>query len=883
MYNKKVLSEATKNLNSTKAPAKKKDKIVSKPVVSTQGYKQGPPPTGSHYRIPGDGAGTSIYNPTPYPLNLIGPNGTQAQIGPWDTNTQHFDEPYMDEFPMVAYGGDISIPDLNQYEDGGEYDLTDDEIEQLKKGGYIVEHLPSLPKKKGSKAYSRSLTATNKLFAQNPLLKKPKSKKNKIFDPQAKQFEKGGFQDDLGKHRQLLRDWTYGQSIGMLQKAQIGLIKSPYQLPAGTMHPMQMPAKKVIKQPTRTYDPLIDNKPQKSETTQKTAAYSKNVAEDQQRAAELRERAAKMMAEKDAQKTGVDYNTALESANKAVQSSDFNSGEYIQREDVKNIGAGPASETVVNESTAPQSYASRAWDMVTNPQVAFEYAVRTGDFRNMPHNYNDMLMAGIDPSAGGGSNLVGNTLNTSTNLFDAGDKVVRNIGEGNYGTAALEALRFLPGARMTTGLGRKVGTYLKSTAPEYAAGFSKLKPGLNTLKQNSVFLNKKLVEAAGKLPDNVVNRRLEEFTKVRRDTGKPQIGSIKELETALKTDVYRVNKLKKQYPELDFNDPNIEGFMFTDKARIERVPELLKGIQQNRKSGESFGNYLIKDYNTKMDFIRNSGNKTLINVIDESPQYLDEVYDQLKNPTGTDADFLNDLTVKSNTYTRFMNKDYSNDLEYLKELKGKNIENSGYSMDVEGVYPSNYYGAYGYKIQPSAQRVKEITNAPLEQKWSLRQPTFQSDIKMVPGMHTGFPKQVDDYLKIREQRLDRMMPGEQQYMNWRKDVPMEVAPLRTLEKNLPDSYLESKSYRIPQHQVFNSKQYGTKIENFDVVPLGQLNTPETRMGYKTYDDYGRFFEGTGKGFKKGGLYKAEYGIEMKLTPEEIQAYRDGGYIVDELD
>jgi hypothetical protein len=149
MYNKKVLSEATKNLNSTKAPAKKKDKIVSKPVVSTQGYKQGPPPTGSHYRIPGDGAGTSIYNPTPYPLNLIGPNGTQAQIGPWDTNTQHFDEPYMDEFPMAAYGGDISIPDLTDY-------------------------------------------------------------------------EKGGFHDDLGKHRKLLRDWTYGQSIGMLQEKQYG-------------------------------------------------------------------------------------------------------------------------------------------------------------------------------------------------------------------------------------------------------------------------------------------------------------------------------------------------------------------------------------------------------------------------------------------------------------------------------------------------------------------------------------------------------------------------------------------------------------------------------------------------------------------------------------
>jgi hypothetical protein len=198
MYNKKVLSEATKNLNSTKAPAKKKDRIVNNnkllPFISNEGYKQGPPPTGSHYRIPGDGAGTSIYNPTPYPLNLIGPNGTQAQIGPWDTNTQHFDEPYMDEFPMAAYGGDISIPDLTDYEDGGEYDLSDEEIAELKKGGYVVHELPSIPKKKGSKGYSRSLQATNKLFAQNPLTKKPKSKKRKVFDPDSKYYQDGGTQ-----------------------------------------------------------------------------------------------------------------------------------------------------------------------------------------------------------------------------------------------------------------------------------------------------------------------------------------------------------------------------------------------------------------------------------------------------------------------------------------------------------------------------------------------------------------------------------------------------------------------------------------------------------------------------------------------------------------
>jgi hypothetical protein len=111
----------------------------------------------------------------------------------------------------------------------------------------------------------------------------------------------------------------------------------------------------------------------------------------------------------------------------------------------------------IKQST-PQSTAGRAWDIITNPFDAFEYAVRTGDVSNMPYNYNEMRMAGIDPSAGQGANAVGNTLNTFTNLFDAGDKVVRNVGEGNYGTAALEALRFLPGARVNTGAGKYLTT-----------------------------------------------------------------------------------------------------------------------------------------------------------------------------------------------------------------------------------------------------------------------------------------------------------------------------------------------------------------------------------------------------------------------------------------
>lgn len=331
MYNKKVLREATKNLDRTKAPAKKKDMIIDPmgqwnhpgqntripgnditmqdvpyPVwaVPNIGMPQMMYPE-QNYNFPGaeyvdeypqmQKGGISFKDliEVDYPTEMFKETATWNPDGTYSTIKKYYDQPvikrpyaqYLDEWanttpegkrivrnaqdrlrevknkkalwereqevkgateeerkklmlqPVGEYsfqkGGDISIPDLNQYEDGGEYDLTQEEINDLIAQGYEIEDVDtdeyakggtprSLPKKKGSKGYSRSLTATNKLFAQSTLTKKSKSKKNKIFDPTSKYFEKGGFQDDLGKHRKLLRDWTYGASIGMLHKAQDG-------------------------------------------------------------------------------------------------------------------------------------------------------------------------------------------------------------------------------------------------------------------------------------------------------------------------------------------------------------------------------------------------------------------------------------------------------------------------------------------------------------------------------------------------------------------------------------------------------------------------------------------------------------------------------------
>jgi len=123
MYNKKVLSNAVKNLDSAKTPSKKQDKVVNNkllPFISNEGYKQGPPPKGTHYRIPS----ADIYNPTPYDITAVASTGEERFIPAGDTTNQHFNgAEYVDEFPITKY-----------YQTGGEL-YTLDGVDYMKQNG----------------------------------------------------------------------------------------------------------------------------------------------------------------------------------------------------------------------------------------------------------------------------------------------------------------------------------------------------------------------------------------------------------------------------------------------------------------------------------------------------------------------------------------------------------------------------------------------------------------------------------------------------------------------------------------------------------------------------------------------------------------------------
>lgn len=149
--NKKVLSKAVSQLDKAKAPAKPKD-IITDPA--------------GQWKFPGQD--------TRIPSNKITMKGVPYPV---------FAQPNVGPGIMMEPGQDYEFPDADYV----------DESPQMKKGGTLK--LPKMPKpsKKGvlGRGYSNSLDATNKLFTEHKLFEKVKSKKGKVFDPNAK-YQNGG-------------------------------------------------------------------------------------------------------------------------------------------------------------------------------------------------------------------------------------------------------------------------------------------------------------------------------------------------------------------------------------------------------------------------------------------------------------------------------------------------------------------------------------------------------------------------------------------------------------------------------------------------------------------------------------------------------------------
>ena len=152
MYNRSELSKALKEAKAAKSQKKTADINVD---IKGNGYKNPKNSNKPALKLYTD----SIYNPTDKDLMLYPDNGMAPVFKPaWDTTTTYFPGANsIVEKQMARDGGrfvDKNDPgnnalelhmfyDKDIYQDGGEYlDLTDEEIEQYRKGGYVVEELP---------------------------------------------------------------------------------------------------------------------------------------------------------------------------------------------------------------------------------------------------------------------------------------------------------------------------------------------------------------------------------------------------------------------------------------------------------------------------------------------------------------------------------------------------------------------------------------------------------------------------------------------------------------------------------------------------------------------------------------------------------------------
>jgi hypothetical protein len=216
MYNRKVIIDAIRNLNKSKkqpkynkdytnnsSTQKKKDNVITgENGVNAPVYK-------SIQIGPSKIHGKGVFSQEPIAKgDVIGVSHIRKNF---TKNGQQYQAP----FPSTQLGGYYNhseSPNIQEVDNNdhilllakrninpGEeltsnyYNHNIDDLEtpdKFKKGGSSKR--PEIPSKKNSKAYSRSFEATNKFFAQNPLFKKSKSRKNKIFDPNAKYYADGG-------------------------------------------------------------------------------------------------------------------------------------------------------------------------------------------------------------------------------------------------------------------------------------------------------------------------------------------------------------------------------------------------------------------------------------------------------------------------------------------------------------------------------------------------------------------------------------------------------------------------------------------------------------------------------------------------------------------
>lgn len=239
------------------------------------------------------------------------------------------------------------------------------------------------------------------------------------------------------------------------------------------------------------------------------------------------------------------------------------------------------------------------------------------------------------------------------------------------------------------------------------------------------------------------------------------------------------------------------------EMQIKNAFEQARNIQHYVDFAERYGKYRGNLYNKY--YAELSKDAVWKSILDESPQYMDDIVQFVKSGRTDKEQFVKDLIKKSNSYRRQMPQNFNEDQWLTLNGKSNSRRNVG-SIDVEGANRSGDYGKYSgwFEGQPT------ITG-PIETWWSQRIPQGVSRYR---GMHSidNVPPKFYNMLN----RADAELQGISAFFNGYDST------------GAPGAYISQ-----PWHQVFVGP-IGSRLPNFKVTLSDEM--PEGfsyGKGYKT--------------------------------------------------
>lgn len=247
------------------------------------------------------------------------------------------------------------------------------------------------------------------------------------------------------------------------------------------------------------------------------------------------------------------------------------------------------------------------------------------------------------------------------------------------------------------------------------------------------------------------------------------------------------------------------------------------------KNGLQYARNLSTRYNQELEFLKKN-NEILYNIAKESPQYQQQIVNDLKNSNiGNIEDYVKNLIKQSNTFLRRMNLKSDQDFtDAFSTIRGRSLGHNEFAMDVgnaEVVFDP--IGSRGYGNIVATYTPKELKlEGPVETWWSQRKPNFKDvSIQIEPnGMHTNRAISTINESITALQNANRYLQS----------------------MNIPNSY-----NRKASHMIFLSPNKGASISDQFTITPGYQKELKYTLGYK-------------KGGKMNIIPKRQYNIGISI-------------------